>query len=105
VLTPDCLPAGTRAGGRANDAARGVEKGSLDVTAMVRRLIQVGNRNIYRAVHNAVDRAIIEQVLEEVGGNQVACSELLGISRTTLRAKLQLLCDEQDQTGKDGPLA
>jgi two-component system nitrogen regulation response regulator GlnG len=38
-----------------------------------------------------VDRVVIETVLRHAKGNQVVASELLGISRTTLRAKLRSL--------------
>jgi len=38
-----------------------------------------------------VDRAVLAVVLEHADGSQVAASQLLGISRTTLRAKLQAL--------------
>jgi two-component system nitrogen regulation response regulator GlnG len=38
-----------------------------------------------------VDRVVLGAVLRHVGGSQVKASQLLGISRTTLRAKLRAL--------------
>lgn len=51
----------------------------------------MGSDDIYRKVLAVVDRLILGDVLAHVGGNQVQASELLGISRTTLWAKLLAL--------------
>jgi len=40
-------------------------------------------------VSAATDEIILETVLRHTRGNQVLASELMGISRTTLRAKLR----------------
>jgi nitrogen regulation protein NR(I) len=61
----------------------------LDVVALVNDLLQSGEGDIYEKVCAAVDRCIIETILRRAKGNQVRASEILGISRTTLRAKLR----------------
>lgn len=43
---------------------------------------------IYDMVVHAVERPMIETVLEQVAGNQTAAAELLGINRNTLRKKI-----------------
>jgi nitrogen regulation protein NR(I) len=90
VLTVDCLPASVRDGAPPKPAARPAA-GGPDVTALVEEFLRAGETDIYRRVTQAVDRAVLSAVLQHVKGNQVQASELLGISRTTLRAKLQTL--------------
>lgn len=63
----------------------------LGIDALVMEMLQAGQGDIYRRVTVQVDRALLEAVLRHVHGNQVQASELLGISRTTLRAKLRTL--------------
>jgi nitrogen regulation protein NR(I) len=89
VLTVDALP-GALSGQMSLYAPTG-SSSRLDVQHMVQQLLQFGSPDIYRTVIQAVDRVVFESVLEHVGGNQVQASELLGISRTTLRAKLAAL--------------
>jgi two-component system nitrogen regulation response regulator GlnG len=92
ILTPDCLPENLRAAtSAANSRPPAAEVESLDVAELVTRLLQVGEPEIYRKVCLAVDRVVMETVLRHVRGNQVQASELLGISRTTVRAKLRSL--------------
>jgi DNA-binding NtrC family response regulator len=46
---------------------------------------------LYRQIHREVDRVVLNLILRSVNGNQVKASEMLGISRTTLRSKLRSL--------------
>jgi two-component system nitrogen regulation response regulator GlnG len=87
VITPDCLPRSVRGGGDGD----GFVAPGLDVAALVAELLRTGQDDVYRTVTEAVDRVVLEAVLRHTGGSQVTASALLGISRTTLRAKLQTL--------------
>ncbi len=90
TITPECLPeacrdkASTNGGSRAEDELAGV-------ACYVRRLLEVGEPNIYRRLLAEVDRLALAETLRHVRGNQVHASERLGMSRTTLRNKLQAL--------------
>jgi two-component system nitrogen regulation response regulator GlnG len=93
VLTPDCLPesithplVGESLGALDNNVA-------LDLMNYVRQMIANGDNHLYRKVQFAVDRAVFREVLDAVRGNQVEAARMLGISRTTLRAKLQNMQD------------
>ena len=89
VITADGLPASLRGATPTATAKDSAE--FLDIAALVQSLLQKGSDDIYRQVTQAVDQIVLAKVLEYVGGNQVQASELLGVSRTTLRAKLQQL--------------
>jgi Fis family transcriptional regulator, factor for inversion stimulation protein len=47
--------------------------------------------NLYHIVIEAVERPLLKTVLHHVGGNQSLAARMLGISRSTLRKKLQHL--------------
>jgi two-component system nitrogen regulation response regulator GlnG len=48
-------------------------------------------RELHAAVIAAVERPLIELVLEQTGGNQLRAADLLGINRNTLRKKITTL--------------
>ena len=112
ILTPDCLPpsvrgiqaaAGTLAG-NAVGATTGLQTSISvpaldDVKAMVRRLLAEHEPEIYRRVLNDVERVVLGEVLAHAEGNQVQASELLGISRTTLRHKLEQQNPDENGSG------
>jgi two-component system nitrogen regulation response regulator GlnG len=91
VLTLDCLPENLRAAPLAPPPPPAADAGGLDVGLLTASLLRAGETDIYRQVSLAVDRVVIETVLRHARGNQVQASELLGISRTTLRAKMRAL--------------
>jgi two-component system nitrogen regulation response regulator GlnG len=88
VLTLSCLPENLRAGSAPAPAADTL---AVDVAALTETLLRAGEPDIYRRICLEVDRIVIGTVLRHTKGNQVQASELLGISRTTLRAKLREL--------------
>lgn len=92
VIAADCLPSQLRSEPPATSLdAASADGGRLDVHELVADLLRAGESDIYQKVNAAVDRVVLETVLRQVKGNQVQASEVLGISRTTLRAKLRSL--------------
>lgn len=87
TLTPDLLPRemiDAQAAGTASPM-------SLDVGQRLRELVRAGEADIYRRLCLEVDRVILDIALQHTRGNQVLASQLLGMSRNTLRAKLRTL--------------
>jgi two-component system nitrogen regulation response regulator GlnG len=86
VVTPDCLPHTIQ-----GNQPPAPPSGAGTVEELVKDLLARGEEDIYAQVTQVTDRAVLETVLQHTGGNQVMASQLLGISRTTLRAKLLAL--------------
>jgi two-component system nitrogen regulation response regulator GlnG len=89
VITPECLPENLRAEAATISAPLPGKSSSLDVSLLTHNLLSAGEPDLYKRIVTEVDRVVLEIVLRHVNGNQVQASELLGISRTTLRAKLR----------------
>lgn len=89
VMTLENLPEDIRSGEKSVPQAPTLE--SLDVAELTLRHLRAGDSDIYRLVTREVDKIILETVLNHVKNNQVQASELLGISRTTLRARIREL--------------
>ncbi|PHR60280.1 MAG: hypothetical protein COA47_07730 [Robiginitomaculum sp.] len=57
--------------------------------------IKTGDGLLYRQVIEAVERPLLQLVLEQLDGNQVKAAKVLGINRNTLRKKLSTLDPDQ----------
>jgi two-component system nitrogen regulation response regulator GlnG len=97
VITPDCLPENLRTDTATSPAPQPGKSSSLDVGFLTHSLLRAGEPDLYKRIVMAVDRVVLEIVLRHVNGNQVQASELLGISRTTLRAKLRALDSQAEK--------
>jgi two-component system nitrogen regulation response regulator GlnG len=108
VLTLECLPDNFRPDQPARPPRPAAPDGErLDLAEYSDGLLRAGESEIYRRVSLEMDRIVLGVVLRHVNGNQLKASELLGISRTTLRAKLRALgitIDKQSPTETDGTL-
>ncbi|MCA9189253.1 MAG: sigma-54 dependent transcriptional regulator [Pirellulaceae bacterium] len=92
VITPECLPASIQKGARlTKELATSSASDNIDIRQLVKRLLEQGDLDIYHKLQIAVDRSVFDLVLRHVQGNQVEAARRLGISRTTLRAKLQAI--------------
>ncbi len=91
TITSGSLPANVRGERRAADGLLVATNGTAAIAAMVREQLTHNNRNLYRNVHSAVDRVLLQEVLHHADGNQVQAAAILGISRTTLRNRLSEL--------------
>jgi len=68
-----------------NEIVHSIEK-SLD--EYFRKLDGEAPHGIYDMVIDHVERALLASVLARVDGNQTQAAEMLGLNRSTLRAKL-----------------
>jgi nitrogen regulation protein NR(I) len=92
VLTLDSLPENFRSGSAISAARQRTAEACMEgVAEFAAGLLAAGELDIYRRVALEMDRALLAVVLRHVHGNQVKASDLLGISRTTLRAKMRAL--------------
>lgn len=87
VITPEFLPDSCRSAPPAEGAARE----DLTLKDFVCQQIDQGGVDVYRRLIGDFDAVVVEEAMRRVGGNQLQASERLGISRTTLRAKLDRL--------------
>ncbi len=63
----------------------------LDFTALTRERLLLGNDDIHRDLINMAEREIFAEVLKYTDGNLTQAAKRLGITRTTLRSRLESL--------------
>jgi len=67
------------------------ERTSLDLEALIHGQLALDANEVYAHTHREVDRVLFTIVLEQTRGNQRDAAKILGISRQTMRVKLQAL--------------
>ena len=91
VLTPECFPKTIRDGVVRAHLRQNPQLDAVDIADLTRQMLDKKESDIYRKILYVVDRLVLNEVLKTVDDNQVEASRRLGISRTTLRAKLDAL--------------
>ena len=81
VLTVDCLPASCRGVLHRADESVSSPLDIENIREFVRGLISENRPDIYHKLHGEIDRILLPEMLDHVGGNQAQASELLGIAR------------------------
>jgi len=99
VLFLDCLPEIVRSGSTLPGGQQPTPEACIaSIADFAEELLRAGELDIYRRIGLEMDHVVLSAVMRHVNGNQVKASALLGISRTTLRAKLRALHLGTDET-------
>ncbi len=89
VANRPVVPAGGPPLSEAPTALPAPASGSFDLPALVRSLFQWARKETQVKVIPAVERELIIEALKETQGNQVQAARLLGITRSTLRKRVE----------------
>ena len=87
VLVPAFLPE-SLGGPRTTPAG---DEGVLRVGPFLQERMEAGSEEIYQEAHQHLDRLLLPLVLGSTDGNKLQAARLLGITRLTLRRRLQEL--------------
>lgn len=91
TVTSGSLPATVRGDRKSDESLSSHVDSHVAIAAMVREQLEGNHQNVYRNVHSAIDRILLQEVLDYADGSQVQAAQILGISRTTLRNRLSEL--------------
>ena len=80
-----------QSGGGAPPPSPGVagDAATTDAAAIARQLFQWARRDPKLKIIPAVERELVVQALKETGDNQIQAAKLLGITRATLRKRIE----------------
>src|SRR5262245_7741051 len=95
ILLPEFLPEEvrhpTQAAGSESSAASGNGGLPHDLAPFLSERLAAGSENIYAEAINYLDRFLVTRILQSTAGNQSKAAKLLGITRGSLRNKVQAL--------------
>jgi two-component system nitrogen regulation response regulator GlnG len=89
-------PVGNAASATAPPGATGTDPGITDVVGLSRRLFHWARKDPRLKIIAAVERELVIQALKETGGNQVQAARLLGMTRATLRKRIERFKIQQE---------
>jgi two-component system nitrogen regulation response regulator GlnG len=76
---------------------------AVDLSSLIESRLQMGPGTMHADIIAAVERVLFRRVLRHTHGNQTQASELLGLSRATLRFKLRSLGISMDKVPVETP--
>ena len=88
-LPPEITGLGSAAGIPGTVSLPAGEGSTADIAAMARQLFQWARRDPKLKLIPAVERELVIQALKETSGNQIQAAKLLGITRATLRKRVE----------------
>jgi two-component system nitrogen regulation response regulator GlnG len=94
MITIDAFPPQVRSGASTELALRPGRNRPTelsDIEQLIDKLLVEGRTDLQEAVHDVVDRLLFTRALAYAGGQQAKAAAILGISRNTLRTRLQQL--------------
>ncbi len=89
VILPEWLPKSVRSGESLPSAANGGSNGATNLSAFIDERIAAGSLDVYADTLELMERCLLTRVLTHTDGNQSAAAKILGMTRATLRHKLQ----------------
>ncbi len=109
VIVPAYLPDSVRkpesqvkTGARAMESTetRSSRNGTVNLSELTRSLLATGCDDIHRELIGIVDQKIFAEVLEHTNGNLTHAAKRLGITRTTLRTRMEALGMSLERSAK-----
>ena len=101
LIIPEALPEQFRSSSLPIPSKPGSEAALPDLEQLVAQWLQENRPRLLDEVHDVVDRLLLTRVLAAAGGQQTKAAAQLGISRNTLRTRLQQLGLTLDKVVRD----